>query len=90
MISGIDVVDFLQFIAQRLADADRLAAEPGAEMAQRVVGRMSLLIRPVQADMPFAIALVTSFDQRSPQRFVVASAESARRHQPLRSPAPGR
>src|SRR3954467_3550871 len=39
--------------------------------------RAALLTRPVVADIPLAIALVTSFDQRSPHRLVVASAESA-------------
>ena len=35
--SGVDVVDLLQRIAQRLADPDRLRPEPRGEVAQRVV-----------------------------------------------------
>src|SRR5437660_1669632 len=34
-------------------------------------------VRPVEADTPFPMALTTSFDQRSPQRFAVTFAESA-------------
>ena len=34
---GIEVLDLLQFIAERLTDADRLAAEAGGEVADRVV-----------------------------------------------------
>src|SRR5262245_28486902 len=37
---------------------------------------MSRLTRPVQAETPFAMALTTSFVQRSPQRFCVTLAES--------------
>jgi hypothetical protein len=38
----------------------------------------SRLSSPVQADMPLPITLVTSFDQRSPQRFSVSVALSDR------------
>src|SRR5262249_205248 len=34
---GVEVVNLLEYVAERLADADRLAAEPGAEVAQPVV-----------------------------------------------------
>jgi hypothetical protein len=33
------VVDLFEPVAARLADADRLAAEPGLEMADRLVSR---------------------------------------------------
>src|SRR5689334_7520357 len=35
----IDMMDFLQLVSQRLADADRLAAQSGTEMTQRVVAQ---------------------------------------------------
>ena len=43
---------------------------------------MSLLIMPVQADSPLPITLVTSFDQRSPHRFLGHHRGSASAHQP--------
>ena len=72
VVSGSMWLIFSMLIAQRLADADRLAAEPDREAADGVVrddsrGRSV----PVQADSAVAHArLATSFDQRSPHRLV--------------------
>ena len=57
----------------------RIASLP-SRVEKRRIG--SLLIMspppsPVQADSPFCMALVTSFDQRSPHRLLVTLALSA-------------
>ena len=55
-----------------------MASAPSREPNRRSASlvRICLLTNPVEADMPFAIALVTSLDQRSPQMFDVANALS--------------
>ena len=68
----------LELIAVRLANADRLAAEPRREMADRLaLEHLAAADQPVQAESPFCMALATSFDQRSPHRLLVTLALSA-------------
>ena len=61
----------------RLADADRLAAEPGREAADGVFCSISAPDSAVHAESPLPMTLVTSFDQRSPHRLGVTMALSA-------------